>query len=274
MDLQKIYESLQLEKLEEEKQTEIKQYLDEAVDLKAKELLEEKLTEEKEKLVEHYETKFETYKEDITSKFSNFVDDILEQELQIPDKIKEYAKIGERYQPIMEKLKIMMGIDEGQFDDEAKDIIREARDEIQKLKDKSNKLISEKMDLEKDAKEMAAHIYLVKKCDGLTESKKSKVVKLLEGIKDKDEIDRKFKIITESYTDEVNEKTMYCEECDSDIEINEDDTDAVCPDCSGKLSEKSKGKTDEEIAGNDKPDMNEKTSIMDIWKTMIRENKY
>lgn len=277
--MDKIYESLGIDKLDEEKQTEIKQYLDETIELKAKEIAEGKIEEEKEKLVEKYEGKFEEYKDDITSKFSNFVDDILKEELELPEKIKEYAQIGERYKPIMDQLKTMLAIDEGTFDEEAKGLLKESKDEILKLKEKANKLVSENMDLEKDAKEMAAHIYLRKKCDGLTEAKRGKIMKLLEDVKSKDEIDRKFKILSEGYNFSVEEKTMYCPECDSDVEVNEENVEnCTCPDCSTELKEKKTdektGKTNEEIEDKDKKTSLPENDIRSQWVKMIRENRY
>ncbi|MFW6026499.1 MAG: hypothetical protein ACOCRX_09165 [Candidatus Woesearchaeota archaeon] len=278
MEMNKIYEKLGIEQLDEEKQTEIKQYLDETIDLKAKEKADEKVEEEKEKLVEQYENKFNEYKEDITSKFSDFVDNIMESELQIPEKVQEYARLGERYQPILEKLKVMMGIDEGQFDEEAKEIIKESRDELQKMKDKINNLTSENMELKKDAEEMAAHIYLRNKCDGLTESKKERVIRLLEDVTSKDEIDRKFDLVVEGYKDDnINEKTMYCKDCDQEVELDEENDETTCPECGGTLIEK-KGKTNEELETEDKRNKtvheNNGNDIKSVWLRMIKENTY
>lgn len=279
MEMDKIYESLGIEKLDEEKQGEIKQYLEETIDLKAKEKADEKIDEEKDKLVEQYEQKFNEYKEDITSKFSDFVDNIMEKELQIPDKVKEYARIGERYQPVLEKMKTMMGIDEGQFDEEAKDLIKESRDEIVKLKGKVNSLTSENMEVKKDAQEMAANIYLRQKCDGLTESKKERVMKLLEDVTSKEEIDRKFDLVVENYSDKaLSEKMMYCKECDKEYEIDEENDDATCPDCGATLTEKKSGKTNEELeTDKDRNSTDYRTDENDIrsqWLKMIRENSY
>lgn len=279
MELEQIQEKLGIEKLDEEKQKEIKQYLEETIDLKAKEKADEKIEEEKNKLVEQYEEKFNEYKEDITSKFSDFVDNIMEKELQIPEKVQEYARIGERYQPILEQLKTMMAIDEGQFDEEAKDLIKESRDEIVKMKDKINNLTSENMELKKDAQEMAANIYLREKCEGLTESKKKRVMRLLEDVTSKDEIDRKFDLVVENYSDkELSEKTMYCSECDKEYEIDEENDDATCPDCGAELSEKKAGKTNEELESD--KDRNKRTyeddenDIRSQWLKIIRENKF
>lgn len=279
MELDKIQEKLGIEKLDEEKQKEIKQYLEETIDLKAKEKADEKIEEEKNKLVEKYENAFNEYKEDITSKFSDFVDNIMEKELQVPEKVQEYARIGERYQPILEQLKTMMAIDEGQFDEEAKDLIKESRDEIVKMKDKINNLTSENMELKKDAQEMAANIYLREKCEGLTESKKKRVMRLLEDVTSKDEIDRKFDLVVENYSDkELSEKTMYCSECDKEYEIDEENDDSTCPDCGAELSEKKAGKTNEELESdqdrNKRTYENDENDIRSQWLKIIRENKF
>ena len=276
MDLSKIYESLGIEKLDEEKQSEIKQYLDETVELKAKELAEEKLEEEKNNLVEQYEEKFEEYKEDMTSKFSDFVDEIMENELQIPDKVKKYAKLGEKYEPVLEQMKTMLGIDEGAIDDQARSLLKEAREELESYKDKANELKSEVMELKEDAQEMASHIYLRKKCDGMTEAKKERVLRLLEDVKSKDEIDRKFKIVAEDYKGALTEKTMYCKDCDKEVEIDEENEDAVCPECGGTLVEKKgeKGKTNEELDKSTNQSQTQKDPMMESWVQMLRDNKF
>ena len=96
--------------------------------------------------------------------------EVLDEELKIPEKVLHYAKIGEEYQPLIEQFKVKMAIDEGVLTDEVKSILKEAKEEIQSLKSELNKATAEKMELTEDAKEMAVHIYLRKKCDGLVEA--------------------------------------------------------------------------------------------------------
>ena len=98
--------------------------MEEPIDVKARERADSLLGEEKERLVTEYETKFEDYKKDITSKFSNFVDSVLDQELTIPEKVMEYARKGELYTDLVEQFKIRIGIDEGVLDEEAKALSR------------------------------------------------------------------------------------------------------------------------------------------------------
>ncbi|NIQ07682.1 MAG: hypothetical protein GWO20_18795, partial [Candidatus Korarchaeota archaeon] len=105
------------------------------IDTKANEIAESKVEEalvsEKEKLVEEFEEKFEDYKEDVTSKFSNFVDGILEEEMVIPEKIVRYARLGELYEDLIDQFKVRLAIDEGLLDAEVKGMLGEAKEEIQ-----------------------------------------------------------------------------------------------------------------------------------------------
>jgi hypothetical protein len=104
----------------------------------------------------------------------------------------KYAKVGELYHDLIEQFKIKLAIDEGVLDDEVKGLLGEAKEEILSLKSQVNKLTGEKMTVEEDAKQMAAHIYLRKKCDGLVESQREYILNLLGDITDAKEIDRKF----------------------------------------------------------------------------------
>ncbi|MFW6129713.1 MAG: hypothetical protein ACOC56_00930, partial [Atribacterota bacterium] len=205
--MEKILELLKVEKLNEDQQKEIKQKLDDIVDIKVKEKIDEKMVEEKESLVSLYEEKFEEYKQDITSKFSNFVDSVLEEEMQIPEKVVEFSRKGELYHDLIEQFKIRLGIDEGSLDEEARELLKEARDEIVKLQEEINDLYKEKLQLEKDAKDFAAELYKMEKCSGLTEDKKEMVINLLEDVSTKEEIDRKFDfIVNQKQKDEIKEE--------------------------------------------------------------------
>lgn len=234
MDINKILESLSVDKLDESKQNEVKEKFDTLVETKADEKAKEKEKEIKEQLTEQYENKFEEYKQDITEKFSNFLDEVLDEEMQIPEKIKEYARKGELYSDVMDTLKTRMAIDEGLIDDETKNLLKESKTELTNLKDQVNKLTSENMELKKDAKELAAGLYLQEKCDGLTLKQKERVTSLLEGVTDKNEIDRKFDVIVESTN-----------EGGTDVDnVNEDDT-------SGKGKENTDSQEQDSVNEND-----------------------
>ena len=83
MDLKKLLELLGVDSLDETKQEEIKDSLKTIIDTRAKEEADTLLKSEKEALVESMEGRFEEYKKEVTSKFSNFVDSVLEEELVV-----------------------------------------------------------------------------------------------------------------------------------------------------------------------------------------------
>ncbi len=196
--MDKILELLGANKLNEDTQNDLKEKLQTIVEVEAKKLSNTQVTEQKTALVSEYEEKFNEYKEDITLKFSNFVDNVLEQELVIPDKIMEYAKKGELYHDLIEQFKVRLSVDEGLLDEEIKGLLKEAKEEIVTLRKKSDDNIKENLDLQKDAQEMAAQLYLHDKCRGLTEGQKETMFSILSGITDKEEIDRKFDVVKES----------------------------------------------------------------------------
>ena len=264
--MDKLLEMLGANKLDESTQTQISERLETLIEVKAQEKVNSILKEEKDKLVESYEGKFEEYKEEITGKFSNFVDSVLDEELTIPDKVIEFAKKGELYHDLIEQFKIRLSVDEGLLDEEAKNLLKEAKDEILKLRKDLNESIETNLEIRKDAQEMASEIYLRRKCDGLTEGQKTYVLEMLDNITDKAEIDKKFDIILEAYKDKVDE-----EEKKDDEEEEEEE-------------EKGKGKVDEEEEEEEKKDDEEEEeknedkspfeAVVDQYKKMLRENKF
>lgn len=228
--MEEILKLLGVEKLDESQQSDIRKKISDIIDVKARERSNTFLKEEREKLLMEYEEKFEDYKKDITSKFSNFVDTVLEEEMQIPEKVMRYAKVGELYHDLIEQFKVKLAIDEDVLNEEVKGLLKEAKEEIVKLKKEVNSLTGQKMTLESDAKQLAAHIYLRKKCDGLTESQKSYILNLLGDITEKSEIDRKFEYAVKM-----------SEEFEQGAEVPEADAasnDCICPECGAFASSK------------------------------------
>jgi rubrerythrin len=244
MKIEDILKSLNVEKLDESQQASIKEKLENIIDVKARERADSILEEEKKTLVTEYETKFDDYKKDITSKFSNFVDSVLDEELQIPEKVLKYAKLGENYTDLIEQFKIKLAIDEDVLTGEVKNLLKEAKDEIVKTRDELNKVLAEKLTLEEDAKEMAAHIYLRKKCDGLTESQKSKVMSILGDLKNTKEIDKKFDILveelepgTETPPAEATTNANICPKCGAVATPKGEEIIINCPVCGAKMKD-------------------------------------
>lgn len=263
MPFEKVLEMLGVDKIDESKQAEVKDALETIIETKATELAGEKveasLNEEKEKLVEEFEKKFEDYKEDVTSKFSNFVDSILEEEMVIPEKIVKYARLGELYEDLIDQFKVRLAIDEGLLDGEVKSMLGEAKEEITKLRDDVNELTGQKLQLEKDARDLATHVYLRKKCDGLTEGQKTSVMNILEGAS-KEDIDKKFDIVLES----IGQKAEETEE-----EVNE----TTETETTETVVEETQSTT--EASTEVKETMNEnKNSAMEQWKKILRESKF
>lgn len=249
--MNKLFELLGVNKLDESQQSEFKERFDTLVEARVAEKVNEKLESEKEQLVEQFEMKFEEYKEDITSKFSNFVDSVLEEEMQIPDKVYEYARKGELYADLIEQFKIRLGIDEGVLDEEARSLLKEAKDEIIKLRSQLDEKYEETMTLSEDAKELATALYLRMKCEGLTESQKDYVISVLEDEKDREVIDRKFDIILESMD-------LYEED---DME-DEDDEDEDEDKKKKKKKDKKDGKGSSEVESDDEED----DGMNETWK--------
>lgn len=306
--MDKVLEMLGADKLDEAQKVKIKETLETIIESKATEIaktqVDEQVSEKETSLKEEYEKKFDEYKEDITSKFSNFVDSIIDEELKIPEPVMEFARKGELYTDLVDQFKIRLSIDEGLLDEETKKVLKEAKDEIIRLKSEVNESTKKSLDLEKDAQEMAAHIYLRQKCDGLTEAQKKHVIDLLGDVTVKEEIDKKFDIIRESSfgitesdkedkkddkkeeVEKTEETQKYeCPECGTIEEIKAEEAgDGVkCPECGtgmkvAKESDDSEGKgskevkTDEEDKDKKKVDESEKSpwdAQMDGWISQL-----
>ncbi len=235
MSLEKIYEMLGLEKLDESKQSEVKDVLVSLIDTKAEEKtvekVEEKMKEERETLTEEFEQKFEDYKTEIIEKFSNFVDTIIEEEMEIPENVLEYARLGELYSDLVEQFKVRLAIDEGMITDEVNSMLKEAKEEIFELRNLVNEETAKTLELENDAKKMAANIYLRNKCEGLTESQKQTVMNLLEDETSKEKIDTKFESIVESLKTNIDDNPVDPEpvNTDTDDPTKQSVTDPVEP---------------------------------------------
>jgi len=280
MDLTKILELLGADKLDEAVQADLTEKLNTVIDVKAKELLESKLEEAKEQLVEEYELKFDEYKNDMTGKFSNFVDGVFEEELKIPEEVLEYAKKGELYHDLIEQFKVRLSVDQGLLDEEVKSLLKEAKEEIVGLRKQMDKTIQENLELKGDAQEMAAELYLHKKCQGLTESQKAQIFDILSGVTDKAEIDRKFQVIADSERfepvnvgDDEGEDVIEKQKKKSDPKNNEDQVEEG----KGKAELDEEDEEDEDGDKKKKGDMKEDTSpfaeYTKRYLQVLKENK-
>lgn len=289
--MEKIFEMLGVDKLDESKQSELKETLQTVIDVKSQEIAESKVAEEvekeKERLTEEFETKFEEYKEDIVTKFSNFVDNILEEEMIIPENIVRFAHLGETYFELIEQFKTKLAIDEGYISDEVKNILREAKSEIESLREKLDEKTGKTLEMENDAAEMAAQLYIRSKCDGLTEGQKKRIITLIGDEIVKENIDKKFKTIVESFSylkeeedkDDDNTFEMKCEECGYKTTVSEKDLkesdEMKCEEC-GEAMKKVKESGDKKVeegkghsqVPSKKKVMNEEVNPWEAYKTI------
>jgi len=258
---EKLLKLLDLGKLDESKQTEIKDKFESIIEVKVDEKVKDKLDEKektmKEGLTKLYEEKFEAYKDDITEKFSNFIDEILEQEMVLDPKIIEFARKGELYEDLIEQFKTRLAIDEDILDKEVKDILREARDEIKSLKDEINTKIEESLTLKIENDKLSIGKYITEKVKGLPIDDAEKVASLLEDEKDTESIDKKFDIICETI---LNEKKD-----DEDDDEDEDDDD--------KKKKKKKKKKDDDEDEDEDLEESKKSSLIEHWANSLKEDK-
>ena len=260
--MDKIYEMLSIEKLDEAKQTELKTAIETLIESKAVTKANELAEVKKEEMVTELETKFEDYKDDLVSKFSNFVDDILVEEMELPENIVEFARLGEQYHDLINQFKIKLSIDEGVLDAEVKNLLKEAKDEILKLQKEKDILTSESLTIKNTNYKLTNESYLSEKCKGLTKIQESHVKQVLEGY-DKKEIDKKFDILVKSLKvdEKDDEDMMECPECGVEIKKGLDE----CPECGTTLKKEKEEKKEEKK-------VDEKTmSPKDMWLKVLRE---
>ena len=292
--MDEILKLLGVDALDEGQQTTIKEKLDDIIDVKSRERADDILKDEGTKLTEEYEGKFDDYKKEITSKFSSFVDSILDEELLIPEKVMEFARKGELYNELIEQFKIRLAVDEGVLDSEVKSLLKEAKDEISDLRENVNTITGDNLTLKLDAREMAASLYLRQKCDGLTEVNRTKVLNILEGITEKEEIDKKYNIVLENVLNEKNgdddedadkdEKLTYvCPECGEEV-TKDAEGEYKCPKCETVMTVKKAVKEGTDIDGKGTLVVNEGAILDDTtddpfsnnikrWKEILSNNK-
>jgi len=270
--------------LSEDLEAEYKNKAEEKAKEIAKGVIEPIVEETREELINEYEEKFDEYRDTMISKFSNFVDSVLDEELNIPDYIIEYARKGELYSDLIEQFKIRIGIDESVLDEEARGLLKEARNEIQNLRGQLDETTGKLLDVQSDAHAMAAHIHLRKKCDGLTESQKNRVLGLIGDLTDVNAINEKFNYIKSTLLVEDSEEEVEvkkdkkedieeeikckCPECGKETSIKEGQCSLYnCPECESKLVS-----IKEKVEENNKP-KNNFANYINEYKTILNSNK-
>ena len=133
--------------------------------------------------------------------------------------------------------------------------------------------MKEAMELREDAKEMAAHIYLRKKCDGLTEAQKTKVMAIMGDITDVKQINEKFELVLEHVLDEkkkhkkeeeeeeLDEKKKKAKKC----EIEDEDLDDDAP----KKKKSKKGMDGDGLMESTLEDGTTFSTLIDEYKKIV-----
>lgn len=206
-----IIENLGIEQLTENQKSTIKAKIDLIVESKVNEQLKEKTNELKEEIAEEFEEKFETYKEELSENLSNFIDKVIEEEVQIPDEVLEDAKRGKYYHDLIEEFKVRLAIDNDVLDEEVQSAIKEAKEEIDEYKNELNEEMNKAFKLEQENKEIKAKLYLIEKCEGLTQVQKDKVMDILGEEDNIEKIDSKYDLILETFFDIKNENDIITE---------------------------------------------------------------
>lgn len=168
---------------------------------KEKEKIQEELNKQNEEWknseIGKLEEKFEEYKESIVKKFSDFVDHVITEEIEIPEQVREYARKGQIYEPIIEEFKTKIAVDQGLIDEEVKSILKEAKDKIIELENKNDELFGELLNLREESEKNAIKAHLLEKCEDLTLEQKEFMKRVLGDASSIEEIDEKFDIVLE-----------------------------------------------------------------------------
>lgn len=266
MPMKDILKMLNVEALDESVQSQVKDKINSIIDEKANtkaeviaaETISEKVKaavdEATESTINDLETKFDDYKLEISEKFSDFVDGVIEEELEIPKNILEYAHKGEVYSDLIDQFKIRLSIDEGVLDEEAKGLLKEANDELDSKDEKINSLMAENIDLKADNKDMAISLYINEKCEGFTSSQRDKMSIVLEGLKTQEQIDEKFELVKGLIIESKKEDDYEDEEGTGDMD--DEDMDEKKKSKKKKMEEeKSCKKTNEGLTQDDNVDL-------------------
>lgn len=258
-----ILKLLKTDMLTESEVEQLTEKLNILVEDKVNELVDEKVVLIKEELELEYNEKLYSHIDEVTSNFSDFMDKIIEEELEIPEQIIEFARKGELYTDLIEDFKVRLSVDEGHLDDEIREAMIEAKNEIESLKESLNSAIDETIVLKEDNKVLTAMTYINEKCDGLTVGQKLKVTGLLDGLYEKDEIDRKYDLIIDTFG--INE---------SDEEDDEDDDEGELKGKGEKEIQKKKKSADDSDGDEDKKEKEKNenfNTLISSYKKILTE---
>ena len=143
----------------------------------------------KEATVKVLKSEKESYKNGLVEKLDRFLD--AEIKNVVPQTLIEAAAKVKVYEPLVESIKNTFAMKGIEVDSKGFGILKEAKDEITKMRKDLNKVIAEKIELEKHSEKLLTKYLLEKKCTGLTLEQKERVSSILKGAS-LDEMEKKF----------------------------------------------------------------------------------
>lgn len=130
--------------------------------------------------INEIENDVEAYKDKLSDATAKTINDIIEEDLEFPEKVLKYAATGEFYQDLIDQFKIRMAIDDGLVNEEARELLREAKQTILNLRSNIAKAKASTKCVREDLKIMSKQLYIHKKLDEVkTDTAKKRVKRLL-----------------------------------------------------------------------------------------------
>lgn len=192
-----------------EMQNELEQRFNEMIEIKSSEIAAETIEKEKEKLVEEYNQKFESFKTDVLSTIDTFLTEAVEEvQNSINSKLDESINNAQADALIesFESIVMSSGVDLLKISEAAK---TEETRKYDELAEKFDALVQKNRDLKNEVKTLTNEKILAEASEGLTlvEAEKLKKIASLHG--DSEDFAEKVKVLKESLI------------CDKDVKVEE-----------------------------------------------------
>lgn len=157
-----------------EKLAEVKGKLDES---QMRTLIEEKVEEKTDEIKTELEEELKTAHETDLAKFSDFVNQIVEEMLsEIDESTLHYAKLGEGYEDVIEAIKERIMIQEGTLPEEVKELMTSSKEVIEKLETQQDEIMAENLNLKLELNKTKTELLVTEKTKDIHNSL-AKIVK-------------------------------------------------------------------------------------------------
>lgn len=187
------------------KEEELKVKYEEIAENYVTEEVDKRVTEEKAKLVEDYDTKLENLEKKVVSKLDSFFEHVISE--QISDETIEKLAVNEVLSPVVEGIKKVYSENFIELNSDSSKKISEADKKIKKLENQLSESVAKLMESEERLEKTATYLLISEKTEGMTASEKQRLVKMLKNEKFdivKEKIDTYVEIIKESATPKVS----------------------------------------------------------------------